>query len=581
MFQERPKGIRNLPRLLMLLGRTRPRNRGGTRGGVSEEDCVKRSLRLLGISACVFGTALVSGCGSTSEDEAKTGPATSIAPTTPAGPINEQLMIDEIAVFQGTKATLVEQGDLKPEAKINAPVIAGRPAFIRVFVKAIAGTRPLVEGELRVKRAGKEDLVLKDGGKRVVPELDESMLEQTLNFSVPAEDMTADATFSVRAGLELDGPDVLSFPLDGSTAPFNAKTASKTLRVKFVPVSYEADEGTSLTPEVDVANLKDTLYKLYPVANVEVTIREPLKWSTPVKSNGPGWDELLTGIMQLRRADKAERDVYYVGVFTPKASIDQFCNQGGCILGVAPGNADERDVNQRVALVLGYKSRSAGSTLAQELAHAMGRMHAPCGVSQAVDDDFPYGSGGIGVWGYDILKKELVDPGNRYRDFMSYCGPTWTSDYTYKGIFDRMDIVSKQQQAIDAGNTGGSTPPGSGGAGAATRTMQSFRITSDGAVHEGPQVDVLDAPSSRDDASATNASDVTIAYEGAGGSVLSASKARVTTISGTNSRLVVAPLAPIGATHARVVAKGAFTTGDVRARPLSPAAMNAIRSLSH
>lgn len=543
---------------------------------------MKRSLRLLGISACVFGTALVSGCGSTGEDDTTTGPATAVAPTAPVGAINEQLMIDEIAVLQATKATLVEQGDLKPEAKINAPVIAGRPALIRVFVKAIAGTRPIVEGELRVKRAGKEDLVLRDGGKRVVPELDESLLEQTLNFSVPAEDMTADATFSVRAGLKLDGPDVLSFPLDGSTAPFHAKTASKTLRVKFVPVSYEADEGTSLTPEVDVAGLKDTLYKLYPVANVEVTVREPLKWSTPVKSNGPGWDELLTGIMQLRRADKAERDVYYVGVFTPKPSIDQFCNQGGCILGVAPGNADERDVNQRVALVLGYKSRGAGSTLAQELAHAMGRLHAPCGVTQSVDDEFPYGSGGIGVWGYDILKKELVDPGNRYRDFMSYCGPTWTSDYTYKGIYERMDIVSKQQQAIDAANTGGSPPPGSGSgsAGAATRTMQSFRITADGAVHEGPQVDVIDAPappSRRDDVRASNGSDVTLAYEGVGGTVLSTSKGRVTTISGTNSRLVVVPLAPIGATHARVMAKGLT---DVRARPLSPATMNAIRSLS-
>jgi hypothetical protein len=501
----------------------------------------------------VLAACLTGACGS-SDNTPTPAPAVEAPPAAPVSTIGDELSIDDVGIYQGVKASIVKEGELRASDKINAPIIAGRPAFIRVFVKAIGRTRPTIEGELRVKRAGKEDLVLKDGGKRVVPELDEEMLDQTLNFNIAAEDMTADATFSVRAGIKLDGPDVIAFPADGSAVSFGAKTASQKLKVKFVPVSYEADEGASITPDLaDLSSLKDTLYKMYPVASVEVSVRAPMKWSTQVKSNGPGWDELLSGIMQLRRADKAERDVYYVGVLTPKASIDQFCNTGGCILGIAP-QADERSVNLRVALVLGYKSRGAGSTLAQELAHAMGRGHAPCGSPADIDADFPYGSGGIGVWGYDILAKKMIDPGNRYRDFMSYCGPTWVSDYTYKGLYERMELLTQQQQAIDA-SSGGSVPAAPSG-GATTEVMQSFRVASDGSIHEGPALDVIPGVDS-------GAREV-VSYEGANGEVFAAAKGRVITISGTGSRLVVAPAAPIGATRARIGSFGVTALRTVR-----------------
>ena len=510
---------------------------------------VTRSLVLTALCAATFAM----GCGSTEGGAPQPGPVTTTEPTAPAGPLADDVAVNEIAVYQATKASIVKDGEIVPDTKINAPIIAGRPALVRVFVKALGNKRPLVEGELRVKRAGKEDLVLKDGGKRVALELDDELLENTLNFNIAAADLTADASFSFKVATKLEGAapaDLIAFPADGSALSFGAKTASKKLRVKFVPVSYEADEGVSITPDLaDVQTLKDTLFKMYPVSEVEVTVREPLKWATPIKSNGPGWDELLSGIMQLRRADKAERDVYYVGIFTPKESLDQFCNQGGCILGMAP-QASERDVNLRVALVLGYKSRSAGSTLAQELAHAMGRMHAPCGVTQAVDDAFPYGSGGIGVWGYDILTSKLINPGNRYRDFMSYCGPTWTSDYTYKGIYERMELLTKQQSAIDASQNG-TTPPGTGG-GMETETMQSFRVTADGAVHEGPLLDVIPGSDASDES-------VAVSYEGALGKVFATAKGRVRTLTGTGSRLILVPAAPAGASRARLAGIGATT----------------------
>ena len=492
--------------------------------------------------------SFLGGCGSSATTDASPAPVATPAPAAPATTAADELSIDEVAVYQAVKVTIVEAGALAK--KPNAPIIAGRPALVRVFVKAIGRTRPKIEGELRVTRAGKEDLVLEDHGKGVLPALDDGSLDQTLDFEIGAEDMTADATFSVKAGVKLASGDIVSFPTDGTSVPFKAKTASQKLRVTFVPVAYQNEDGTSITPDLaDTATLKDTLYKMYPVASVDITVRAPLKWSSPVAADGPGWDALLSGIMQLRRADNVDRDVYYVGVFTPKPTIDQFCDQGSCILGIAP-QADEKSVGLRAALVLGYDNRSAGGTLAQELAHAMGRAHAPCGSPQAVDGNFPYSGGGIGVWGYDILTKELVDPGDRVRDFMSYCSPVWTSDYTFQGIYDRMEIVTTQQKAAAAVASGTSGTGGTGMAAAQAQleTRQSFIVAANGSIEEGPAIDVLPG-----DAGGEH---TVVAYEGANGRVLVTAQAQVRSISRTGSRIVIAPRAPSGATRARLGGMG-------------------------
>ncbi len=502
--------------------------------------------------AAALAALVVGGCGSTDAGPA-TPPAPAAPPAAPAVVLADDLTIDEIAVYQGVKTTLVKDGELRPLAKINAPVIANRPAFLRVFVKPNGRARPKVDGELRVQRAGKPDLVLHDGGKRVLPELDDADLENTLNFEISAADMTAEATFSLKVSSPV-ASDTLAFPADAGVVPFHAKTASAALKVTFVPISYEADAATApIVPDLaDMDSLRDTLYKMYPVARVEVTARpQPLRWHSVVKSDGPGWDELLGGIMQLRRLDNAARDVYYVGVLTPKPTIDQFCEKGGCILGIAP-QASERDVGMRAALVLGYKNRSAGGTLAQELAHAMGRMHAPCGNPQGIDGDFPYSSGSIGVMGYDILNKELVDPGNRYRDYMSYCGPVWTSDYTFAGVYERMEVVTKQQQAVDNADTGVAASM------AKSMLMQSFRIAADGSMHEGPELEVLPGDGSGEH--------VDVSYEGANGTVLTAAKGRVRKISATGGSIVVAPQLPAGAARARLRGAGLAGITELRSR---------------
>ena len=72
-------------------------------------------------------------------------------------------------------------------------------------------------------------------------------------------------------------------------------------------------------------------------------------------------------------------------------------------------------------------------TIAHEFGHNRNLYHAPCGGAGGPDRYYPYGSGNIGAWGYDFRNGELVPPGRP--DFMSYCEPTWTSDYQFTNAF--------------------------------------------------------------------------------------------------------------------------------------------------
>jgi hypothetical protein len=82
-----------------------------------------------------------------------------------------------------------------------------------------------------------------------------------------------------------------------------------------------------------------------------------------------------------------------------------------------------------------------------EVGHNHGRQHAPCGTSG--DPSYPYAGAAIGDWGYDLLQQKLYPPDST-KDLMSYCNPTWVSDYTYKAFFDRLQAVNGASIAFPA-----------------------------------------------------------------------------------------------------------------------------------
>lgn len=99
-----------------------------------------------------------------------------------------------------------------------------------------------------------------------------------------------------------------------------------------------------------------------------------------------------------------------------------------------------------VALWNGYSAASVTQdwTIAHEVGHNFGLMHAPCGAPD-VDPEFPYPFGLIGQWGFDIPNEELFHP-LLTLDLMGYCaGPRWISDYHFdKALRWRLDIAHRQ-----------------------------------------------------------------------------------------------------------------------------------------
>ena len=70
--------------------------------------------------------------------------------------------------------------------------------------------------------------------------------------------------------------------------------AANTLRLVLVPVAYMADGSGRVpdTSEATQAEFRDRFMQLYPVSDVEVSVREPIQWANPIQPYGQGWQEM-------------------------------------------------------------------------------------------------------------------------------------------------------------------------------------------------------------------------------------------------------------------------------------------------
>jgi hypothetical protein len=412
----------------------------------------KFALLPLVASAFVLGTGGLGGCGGS---DSGGGPVAAV--TVPdAGPtltaLAEQIDVTEIAVLQVVKASIWRDG-----AKIalpNAPVVAGRPSVLRVYVKPRAGwkSRGLV-GKLRVVApdapgatgAAAKELFSQDVLRVVGKGSIETDFGSTFTYALPPEALVVGARYSLsiveeKPGGSLEGS-TITWPADGSLDDLGVKGGNDSLKVKIVPVRYDADGSgrvASTTPE-QLKLYRDTLYQLYPTASVEVTVRDPMPWANAIDADGTGWDEFLTAMWELRAGDAPADDVYYAGAFVAAPSFMQYC-RGGCVLGLA-GLAGPKEIEKRALAMVGFDGDDAAGTLAHELGHTMGRAHAPCGNPAGIDKKYPYDDAIIGSWGWNVIAEELLDPTSAH-DVMGYCKPLWVSDYTYSGLYARMASVN-------------------------------------------------------------------------------------------------------------------------------------------
>lgn len=458
------------------------------------------------------GTAPAGTDGTTTETE-PTDPSTTTDPTdkdAPAPPLVAGLSITDIAVFQAVKVDVVKDGKVVAKSARNAPVVVGRPALVRVYVKSdsaydgseVSAELRLVDGTTRLPIVKDAKSVSLGGGEST-----DADPESTFNFEVPAGSLPDGVTYQVfltsKAGKVPSGAHAGRFPKDGGVQALDAQASGK-LKIVVVPVKYDFD-GSGRTPDVSAAQLeryRTTFMGQYAATEVEVTARAPWSYTSSISGNGSGFSAVLNAITNLRKADKAASDVYYYGALAPTSSFSTFC-QGGCVTGLSTVVESPKSAFLRASVGVGFPGQDSVNTAAHEVGHAHGREHAPCGGAQSTDQDFPYSNGSIGVWGYDLNAKKLISP-SKGKDFMGYCPNEWVSDYTFTALFDRIAAVNGN--AI-SGITGGTTSSASGSGSQANvqvsqvarafQAPQTFRmatVAADGSITWGGEIDLDEEP---------------------------------------------------------------------------------------
>lgn len=85
---------------------------------------------------------------------------------------------------------------------------------------------------------------------------------------------------------------------------------------------------------------------------------------------------------------------------------------------------------------------------AHELGHNFGLLHAPCGVLDGLDTNYPPSLGGrIGFVGFNVHTGEPIPAS--YYDMMSYCGErAWISAYNTERLFNVLSAVRARQASL-------------------------------------------------------------------------------------------------------------------------------------
>ena len=295
------------------------------------------------------------------------------------------------------------------------PLVAGEPALLRVFVTAqrAAGARmPPVRATFYLDGAVIHRAEIPGTSDPIPAAVNEGSLSGSANAEIPGRviqpglevviEPDPEGTLDPALGVVRRIPAVGRMAVDVRAMPV--------FEVTLVPFIWEENHDPSIIDTVAAMaadpeghELFERTHLLLPVSEIDATAHPPVATST-----NDGF-ELLREVEMIRVAEGGRG--HYLAVMAPPTTP---VGLGG------------------VAYDIGSWSSFSildSEVIAHEFGHNRNLYHAPCGGAGGPDRYYPYGRGNIGAWGYDFGSGELVPPGQP--DFMSYCEPTWTSDYQF------------------------------------------------------------------------------------------------------------------------------------------------------
>ena len=303
----------------------------------------------------------------------------------------------------------------------DVPLIAGRPAFLRIFATGneVSFYQLSVRAELYRNGEVVQSAVMPSGSDVLLNEPDESRLDRSFNMEVPAELIEPGLALVVELDTENTVPkapgSITRYPAQG-TMPLEI-IEMPVFHQTFVPTILNRSPDhrvfewlRGISPESHHVQVTRTLL---PIGDMEVAVHDTFYTDTNL-TTGDGWSAYLREIRVLWNLE-GKIGYYYGVVQLPAGSA-----WGG--LGYIDGT--------HVSV-----GATSPDTYAHEVGHNMTLRHAPCGGAGSPDPSFPSPFGSIGRWGYDFRNSRLISPG-QYKDLMGYCSPSWVSDYHFKKAMD-------------------------------------------------------------------------------------------------------------------------------------------------
>ena len=246
-----------------------------------------------------------------------------------------------------------------------------------------------------------------------------------------------------------------------------ATTVLPTMRIRFVPIVLSAHGDVS--GNVSGANIDGylpTLRRTFPLGPLTTSVGTPLVSSAtfgvaPTGGAEGFWLQVLQDLDLARVADTSSHDTYWMGVVRPPAGFT-FTSFGGFSYIPTSAASVARGTRASTVVQTGWFTNTGQSAdlVAHELAHTLGRRHAPCGGATGVDPAFPVPNGVIGTVGHDVFSWSIgltSNAGARSAttgDLMGYCFPQWASPYTYAGLLAARlaSVPSAVRVPLDATN---------------------------------------------------------------------------------------------------------------------------------
>lgn len=386
-------------------------------------------------------TCLVAGCGPVDDDGGD-------ANTRVLSYANDIRLV-RLAANQGVQATLVADGvELLDPVERGIDLLTRRTTLMQGFWSLHVDFVPrALVGRLTIDYPNGRRLV-REHDLFVEGPSDEGTAGASFYWLLAPEEVVAGMEYRARI-LEADAAAPAPLYLDGEVPPVaplhgpgELVAYDSTLRLTaiIVPILHRFG-GCERKPEVtegDLLAMATALEQLNPVHVAELTLGDPVAFDGSI-GELKGFGPILAELAATRAANPVAPEAFYYGVID---SCDGYpaglAGQAITIAGAPTmGNAQERIAVGR----WNGSGANAASTFVHELGHAQGRMHVRCSGGEAgIDPQYPHSGGRIGTWGFGIHDRWLRPPSGR--DYMTYCGSEWVSDYGWQYSLSVLDVLS-------------------------------------------------------------------------------------------------------------------------------------------